>query len=202
MINLLKTVVRTCTRKLGYAVLDLRKDQSPGMFLPGHLKTTFDALGVNCIIDLGEKDEDKVLNVFAASDLSSFLGPSAKMSQNIVNSCITKTQPATVRRLDSIFEQIVAGLAQPRVFLKLDTQGYDLQVVRGANESLRHVLGLQSELSVIPLYEGMADYIEALAFYRSLDFEPTGIFPVAHDRKTRHVLEFDAVLTRHSTPEA
>jgi len=252
MINLLKTVVRTCTRKLGYAVLDLRKDQSPGIFLPGHLKTTFDALGVNCIIDvganigqyasmirnagytgriisiepvtgtyaalskraegdsswqtlniaLGEKDEDKVLNVFAASDLSSFLGPSAKMSQNIVNSCITKTQPATVRRLDSIFEQIVAGLAQPRVFLKLDTQGYDLQVVRGANESLRHVLGLQSELSVIPLYEGMADYIEALAFYRSLDFEPTGIFPVAHDRKTRHVLEFDAVLTRHSTPEA
>jgi hypothetical protein len=42
----------------------------------------------------------------------------------------------------------------------------------------------------------MADYLEMLAYYRHLGFQPTELFPVAHDRKTGHVFEFDAVFAR------
>ncbi len=152
-------------------------------------------------IALGEEDEDKVINVFASDDLSSFFAPSINMSQHLQNSYIKSSQVVAVKRLDTVFDQIVEGLAEPRVFLKLDTQGYDLSVVRGAADSLRHVVGVESELSVIHLYEGMPDYLEALAFYRNLGFEPTGIFPLERDRNSGHVIEFEAVFARRKSGE-
>lgn len=252
MITRVKELVRSSTRKLGYAVLDLRKDQWTGLLLPGHLSKTLETLNINCVIDvgadkghyaltlrnagytgrivsieplphvfaelqqrasadtswlafnyaLGEKDETRDINIFAASDLSSFLSPSGNMASNIADSYITRTESINVRRLDSVFDEFSNGVSEPRVFLKLDTQGYDINVIKGAGDSLRHVHALQSELSVIPLYEGMPDYLEALAFYRRMGFEPTGFYSVIHDRETRHVLELDAVFTRRLPPPA
>jgi FkbM family methyltransferase len=65
-----------------------------------------------------------------------------------------------------------------RIFLKLDTQGYDLKVFEGASSSLGNVCCLLSELSMIPLYEGMQIYLEALAAYEANDFSISGMFPV------------------------
>jgi hypothetical protein len=36
-----------------------------------------------------------------------------------------------VHRLDSFVDEITDGLEQPHVFLKTDTQGYDLEVLKG-----------------------------------------------------------------------
>ena len=146
---------------------------------------------------LGDNDEEKLLNIFGAGDLNSFLPPTEAMTANLLNSEITKTESVVVKKLDSIFGEITAGIPDPRVFLKLDTQGYDLRVMNGATQSLPSIAGIQSEMSVIPLYEGMTDYLDALAFYRRLGFEPTGVFPIEHERRSGHILEFDVVLTRH-----
>jgi FkbM family methyltransferase len=145
---------------------------------------------------LGDADEIRELKVYAASDLSSFLASTPTMVQNLGNSHVIRVAPVAVKRLDTIFAQIVDGIAEPRIFLKMDTQGYDLAVMRGATRSINHILGVQSEISIIPLYEGMPTYLEALAYYRDLGLEPTGIFTVIVDRETRHILELDAVLTR------
>lgn len=147
-------------------------------------------------IALGEADEERSLNIFGANDLNSFLKPTSNMNENILNSQIIRTQPVTVRRLDNIFKEITEGISQPRVFLKLDTQGFDLQAVKGAANSLSSIVGIQSELSLIPLYEGIPDYLEALSFYRDLGFQPTGVFPVEFERQTGHILELDVILTR------
>ena len=56
-----------------------------------------------------------------------------------------------MKRLDSIFEDLIAPLEKPQIYLKLETQGYDLKVVAGARRSLKRVAGLQSELAVQPL---------------------------------------------------
>ena len=246
MTRALKDLFRRFTLKFGYAVLDVRKQQSPQVLMPGHLNTTFQRLGVNCVIDvganvgqyasmmremgysgrivsieplpeayatltskarhdpswrtmnvaLGEMDVTRELNVYASSDLSSFLAPSPGMASVLPDAEVVGTQPVVVKRLDSIIDQVVDGLPQPRIFLKLDTQGYDLRVVRGAEHSLRHVVGLQSELSVVPLYEGMEDYLEALQRYRRLGFGLTGIFPAALAPDGMLVLEVDAVFIR------
>src|SRR5262249_38380754 len=73
--------------------------------------------------------------------------------------------------LDELFSHLVSGIRDPRVFLKMDTQGYDLEVFKGARSSIRNILGLQSELSVRPLYHGMPHYLEALSVYEDAGFE-------------------------------
>lgn len=101
-----------------------------------------------------------------------------------------------IRRLDEVFDDAIAGLHSPRVYLKLDTQGYDLQAFAGAGERIEQVLGMQSEVASVPIYEGMARLPEQISVYEAAGFETTGMFPVTRDRETLRVIEFDVVMIR------
>ncbi len=93
--------------------------------------------------------------------------------------------------------EIFASLQERRRFerpyLKMDTQGFDLEVVRGATETLRVVPVLQTEVSVRPLYAGMPDYITSIRTLEERGFELSGLFPVVYDTSFR-VVEFDCVM--------
>jgi hypothetical protein len=78
----------------------------------------------------------------------------------------------------------------------MDTQGFDLQVFQGALPRIERFLGLQSEVSVIQIYVGMADWKEALAEYQKAGFALCGFFPVSSDDQLRAV-ELDAVMVRN-----
>jgi FkbM family methyltransferase len=82
----------------------------------------------------------------------------------------THTQPVEVKRLDEMFASAVDGIRHPRVLLKMDTQGYDLNVFEGARACLDRIVALQSEVSVVPLYRGMPHYLEALRTYEQAGF--------------------------------
>jgi FkbM family methyltransferase len=101
-----------------------------------------------------------------------------------------------IRRLDSVFDEAVQGLSTPRVFLKLDTQGYDLKAFNGAGERVHDLLGMQSEVSCVPIYDGMPHMVEQMAAYEKAGFAPAGMFQVSRDRKTMRIIEFDVVMVR------
>ena len=149
---------------------------------------------------LGDRETVETLNVFAGSDLSSFLSPTGDLIENVAGAAVIRAQPVAMKRLDSLFGELVAPIHAPRVFLKLDTQGYDLRVLQGASASIGSVHGIQTEVSVIPLYDGAPDYLDVLGVCRQWGFEPTAFVPVSYDRKTGHVLEFDVVLRRRVPP--
>lgn len=101
-----------------------------------------------------------------------------------------------VERLDRLFGTSLDTGPDPRVFLKLDTQGFDLEAFRGSEGCRGAILGLQSELSVIPLYEGMPDYLTALSEYRQAGFEATGFFPIYRHGGGLVLGEVDCVMVR------
>ena len=88
------------------------------------------------------------------------------------------------------------GVDSPRTYLKLDTQGYDLQAFAGAGDRVKELVGMQSEVSQVPLYDGMPHMTEQLATYEAAGFGLTGMFPVILDRPTMRVIEFDAIMVR------
>lgn len=143
---------------------------------------------------LGSMEGEQEINVTAASDFASFLPPS-EFSKNTFGDVVTiaKTERVHIKRLDDIFATVTKKQPQSNIHLKMDTQGYDLDVFRGAKNSLQNITSIQSELSVLPVYEGMPDYLESLATYRNAGFEITGMFPVSHDSATLMVIEFDCV---------
>lgn len=104
--------------------------------------------------------------------------------------------PVAVRRLDELFDDVLEGIEEPRVYLKLDTQGYDLQAFAGAGERINDVVAMQSEVSSVPIYEGVPRLTDQIAAYEAAGFELTGMFPVITDPATMRVIEFDAVMVR------
>jgi hypothetical protein len=69
-------------------------------------------------------------------------------------------------------------------FRRLDTQGYDLEVIRGTSQSLPFIVAIQTELPVVPAYQCMPDYVTALAHLRDIGYTPTGFFSVVGHRTT------------------
>jgi FkbM family methyltransferase len=77
-----------------------------------------------------------------------------------------------VRRLDDVPE--VAEATDAVIFLKIDVQGYELEVLAGAERALPRVAALLLECSIVPCYEGsplIADVIGWLTAhgYQTLD---------------------------------
>ena len=70
-----------------------------------------------------------------------------------------------VRRLDALLDAITADVPDRRLYLKLDTQGYDLEAFAGMGERTAEVCAMQSEVAVMPIYDGMPMMAEALATY-------------------------------------
>ncbi|MER6677867.1 FkbM family methyltransferase [Streptomyces sp. NPDC000983] len=108
----------------------------------------------------------------------------------------TRTEEIRVRRLDAVLDEALDGLSEPRPFLKMDTQGYDLEVFAGAGERTADFVGLQSEVAVLRLYEGSPGMGEAVAAYEAGGFEITGMYPVTREAATGRVVEFDCVMMR------
>ena len=128
--------------------------------------------------------------------LSSVLAPSAFGARRYEQLRAPKAHEVPVRRLDGLLDELTAGLEDPRPYLKLDTQGYDVEVFQGAGERVRDLVGMQSELALMRIYEGMPRLPEALAVYEARGFEVTALYPVSREAATARVLEFDCVMVR------
>lgn len=131
----------------------------------------------------GEKDETLAMNIMAGSELNSFHEP-AVSSDHMTK---VETRAVEVRTLDGFI-----GINWANTFVKIDTQGHDLAVIRGGLRVLKHVPLIQSELSFIPIYHGMPTFAETLGFINGIGFDVTGMFPVSRDEHLR-AREFDCV---------
>ncbi len=130
------------------------------------------------------------MNVAASSSVSSFLAPTADYTSVYSGMEVQRQEQVSVVTLDTV------QIPFQRPFLKTDTQGFDLRVLEGARDLLSdRVVGAQVELSVIPIYEEMPDFLEAVAKMRERGFTLTGMFPVETDGEMR-VYEFDGVFVR------
>lgn len=62
-------------------------------------------------------------------------------------------------------------------FLKMDTQGFDVSIVKGGRSIIKEFLGLQSELAIQKLYEESVDFRDAISFYESCGFRLGQLVP-------------------------
>ena len=87
------------------------------------------------------------------------------------------------------------NFAFSRPFLKLDTQGFDLQVAMGADHRLREFLGIQSEVSFSPLYAESPMFAEAVKYYEAQGFVLSRLFP-NDDVHFPRMIEMDVAMVR------
>ena len=145
---------------------------------------------------LGPENGPAEINVNAQDLLSSFLAPLA--SETLPWSKVVARETVEVRRLDSIWEECLAGIASRRLYLKLDTQGFDLEALRGADGVLGNFLAAQTEVSFVPVYEGMPNWIDSLKEFQSRGFSVVDFMPVTRVAGDLPMMEMDCILARGS----
>lgn len=149
---------------------------------------------INCA--LGSRDESIQINIAGNSLSSSILKmlpshiKSAPSSKNIGEELIK------VRRLDALFNDIVNPTE--KVYLKLDTQGFEGEILKGARESLPLIDTIQLEMALIPLYEGETLFFDLHCFLTDNGYSLVSIEPGFSDRESTRMLQIDGIYHRFS----
>ena len=130
--------------------------------------------------------------------LSSMLAPTEFGSERYPELAELETEEVELRRLDGLLDELTADITEPRIYLKLDTQGYDLQVFEGLGDRARDVVAMQSEVALAEMYEGAPHMSEALSTYEAAGLSVSGLFLVSRNWTTWRAVEYDCVLVRES----
>lgn len=151
---------------------------------------------------LGARAERRRMAVATVSQLSSFRGFTDYAKQELPGaSQVVGSEEVQVKTLDASWREFMRGLPQNRVFLKVDTQGWDLEVIKGARSLLRRLVGIQLEAALTPIYAGVPTFAQTVEHVTQLGLGLTGVFPVNRDSLLR-VIELDCVFINPAHPEA
>ncbi len=138
---------------------------------------------------LGAAPGESVINVSDYSPFSSMLPVTNAVTEFSASAAVTRTETIKVRTLDE-----TAAAMSGRIFLKIDTQGYERQVLEGSRNVLSRFKGVLMELPIVQFYEGNWQFHEAVEFMASLGFIPAQIHPVNyHSKDTVSLVEVDCL---------
>ena len=182
-------------RRLGYRGHIVSFEPVPEMFARLKASASRDPRWTAHPYALGREEGTIAMRVVPGT-LSSVLAPTAFGADRYERLREPTTEEVPVRRLDAVLDEVTAHVPAPRVFLKLDTQGFDVEAFAGLGERARELVGMQSEVALVRIYEGMPRMPEALERYEGAGFEITALYPVSRHVETGRVLEFDCVMVR------
>lgn len=147
---------------------------------------------------LGNLAEKKKINIVGKSgqtDFSSFLTPNKLAVTDFAVDTKESLSEIDVKVLGEMIEFLNLN-PKSKIHLKMDTQGFDLNVFRGAGRVLDFVWSMQSEVSFVPIYDGMPTFLESLELFTDNGFKVSGIYPVSRNKQKLSLVESDAVLVR------
>ena len=140
-------------------------------------------------IALGNKNRESVINISKNSVSSSIFEMKKEHLENAPNSMYISKQSINEIRLEEIFFDL--DLKEKNLFLKIDTQGYEYEVLKGAEEILKYFKGIMVEVSLTNLYEGQKSWQEILGFIQSKGFNLWSIDRGFSNKKNGKTLQVD-----------
>ncbi|MDA0662396.1 MAG: FkbM family methyltransferase [Proteobacteria bacterium] len=140
---------------------------------------------------IGDADGDIDINVSDSTDMSSALDASDDLLRTLPKTQSTERVTVPMRRLDSVLPDWIGDAR--RIFLKIDTQGFERNVLNGATETLQRITGLQMELSLFPLYRGEETYLSFLNDLHAMGMTPLMLVETNFSRTLKRQLQIDVV---------
>ncbi|WP_150740045.1 FkbM family methyltransferase [Pandoraea anapnoica] len=147
-------------------------------------------------IAISDQDGSATFNVMRASQFSSLSAPSqadTKLFEQMNR--VEKVVTVQTWTLSTALSRLRLQQNFSRPFLKMDTQGYDVNIVRGSPQAVREFIGLQSELSVAKLYADAMDFRQAITEYERHGFTLSAFVPNNSGHFPR-LIETDCIMVR------
>jgi FkbM family methyltransferase len=144
---------------------------------------------------LGSATGRETINIASNSDSSSMLPMEAAHRSAAPHVDYVGQEEITVARLDDVAPDHLSEGSRP--FLKIDTQGFEKEVMAGGAATLASCVGLQLELSFVPLYAGGMLVDEAITLAYEHGFRMVGFSQGFTDPRGA-MLQADGVFVRET----
>lgn len=150
-------------------------------------------------VALGSATGTAVMNVARESAASSLLEFSELLSANPSTERV-RCETVNVDTLDSLMTR--CGSQRDQVYVKVDVQGYEYEVLKGAENTLRDAVAVEVEMSLAQLYEGQVLFPELSSQMTFRGFELWHVEPEFTDLSSGRILQVNGLFlkTRLSQP--
>lgn len=146
------------------------------------------------ICALGDREGEVEINIAGNSQSSSIL-PMLDAHRNAAPESVYQGRESVcIKTLDSIAAEFLEHACAP--FLKIDTQGFEWEVLNGARSTLPHIKGILIELSLVPLYDGQHLWRDIIDRLERLGFTLWSFKPVFSDQASGRTLQIDGIFFR------
>lgn len=143
---------------------------------------------------LGDRNGQQQIHIAGNSYSSSLLEMLPAHLQSAPESAYIGQETIEVKTLDSLFPALHRG--EKNIYLKIDTQGFESQVIAGAENTLPLINTLQLELSLVPLYKDQLLLDQIVALLRSKGYHLVSIEPGFSDEQSGQLLQADGIFHR------
>jgi len=151
------------------------------------------AIAQRCAI--GSAKEEIEINISANSVSSTLLNMLDTHLEGAPESKIIGKEKVQVYPLDEIAEEYIKG--SKNIFLKIDVQGFEQEVLKGAQGMLAKAKGVEMEISLVPLYQDQSWLLaEILDYMTKKGFTLVSIVPAFTDHKSGKVLQCNGIFFR------
>lgn len=141
---------------------------------------------------IGNQEGEIIINIAGNSYSSSALPMLDAHLESAPESAYSGSETVKLSRLDTLAKDYIKSETKS-IFLKIDVQGLEKQVLEGATAILPLVKGIKLELSLVPLYEGQVLFQEMIDIVEKLGYELYGIEPGFTAEKTGRMLQMDGI---------
>lgn len=143
---------------------------------------------------IGDQDGTTEINIAGNSASSSVLDMLESHRAAAPHSAYVGKDIVPIARIDSAAAPLVAGAAN--IYVKIDTQGYESQVLAGGPATIAAAAAVQLELSLTPLYAGQPDFDVMLTAMAAQGMVLWAMWPGFADPATGRILQAEAIFAR------
>lgn len=142
---------------------------------------------------VGDSEGQLPINISQNSVSSSLRKVNAHTVEAEAGTAVIKTEMVAINTLDNLLK---AQEWQDDLWLKIDVQGFEREVLHGASEALKRAKVVQIELAVIPSYEQSPYLEEIITMLRSSGFTLYSIMSGFRNYTTGQMYEMEGFFVR------
>jgi FkbM family methyltransferase len=143
-------------------------------------------------IAIGDREDEITINIAGNGVSSSVLQMLDAHLKAAPKSAYYDSEIVKLSRLDTIAKDYIKSDIRS-IFLKIDVQGFEKQVMKGATQILPLVKGIQLELSLVHLYKDQLLFEEMLEFLHKIGYDLHAVIPGFTDNETGRLLQMDGI---------
>lgn len=163
------------------------------------LRTVADADWICKKVAVGDQPGETEIHVSGNDGFSSSIREMASTHEAAApSSSYVRSEKVTVATLDQLSTEVLDP--KSRVFLKVDTQGYESEVLAGGTATLSRCRLVELELGLVELYTGQALFGELVQRMEEAGFSLTDLEPGFRDERSGQLLQVDALFLRQGQP--